>query len=144
MNKVLTKILKVVILSIAVFCASAVYAGAFEDGVAAYYKKNYAVALSKFKLAAAQGVALAQFNLGIMYSNGEGVVQDYAEAVKWYKLAAAKGDALTLPPKNVSLAERLNFGQGERKCQRESGRSTRWSVGADRKLTSWGVVPISD
>ena len=66
----LTKILKVVILSIAVFCASAVYAGAFEDGVAAYDKKNYAVALSKFKLAAAQGLAAAQFNLGIMYSNG--------------------------------------------------------------------------
>ena len=34
---------------------------------------------------------------------------------------------MTLPPKNVSLAERLNFGQGERKCQRAVGRSTRWS-----------------
>ena len=50
---------------------------------------------------------------------------------------------LTLPPKNVSLAERLNFGQGERKCQRARGRSTRfaqfpaplhWFSGAQRRL----------
>jgi hypothetical protein len=36
-------------------------------------------------------------------------------------------DALTLPPKNVSLAELLNFEQGERECQRARGRSTRWN-----------------
>ena len=34
---------------------------------------------------------------------------------------------MTLPPKNVSLAERLNFGQGERECRRQRGRGTRWS-----------------
>ena len=35
----------------------------------------------------------AQYNLGIMYYNGQGVPQDYAEAVKWYRLAADQGDA---------------------------------------------------
>jgi TPR repeat protein len=44
-------------------------------------------------LAAAQGISYAQYNLGFMYANGRGVVQDYAEAVRWYKLAAAQGDA---------------------------------------------------
>jgi len=92
-NKVLTKTLKVVMLFVAVFCASAVHAGDFEDGDAAYDKKNYAVAMAKYKQAAAQGLEEGQFGLGIMYDRGHGVRQDYAEAVKWWKLAAAQGHA---------------------------------------------------
>ena len=34
-----------------------------------------------------------QFNLGMMYDSGQGVVQNYQEAVKWYRLAATQGDA---------------------------------------------------
>ena len=104
------KIFNIVVLFIAVFCASAVYAGAFEDGVAAYYKKNYAVALSKFKLAAAQGVALAQFNLGIMYSNGEGVVQDYVRAHMWWNLAAAQGNANAVKNRDI-VAKKMSTQQ---------------------------------
>ena len=36
---------------------------------------------------------MAQYNLGVMYDNGDGVPQDYKEAVKWYRLAAEQGDA---------------------------------------------------
>ena len=89
----LTKILNIVVLVITMLCASAVNAGAFEDGDAAYDKKNYAVAMTKFKQAAAQGEVKAQLKLGFMYEAGEGVAQDKAEAVKWYKLAAAQGHA---------------------------------------------------
>ena len=39
------------------------------------------------------GRCRAQFNLGLMYDNGQGVPQDYSEAVKWYRLAADQGDA---------------------------------------------------
>ena len=42
-------------------------------------------------LAAEQGEAKAQFNLGVMYDNGEGVPQDDKTAVKWYTLAAEQG-----------------------------------------------------
>jgi TPR repeat protein len=45
-------------------------------------------------LAADQGEAAAQADLGTSYLNGEGVVQDYAEAVKWFWLAADQGYAL--------------------------------------------------
>ena len=44
-----------------------------------------------FRLAADQGDAKAQYSLGVMYDQGEGVPQDYAEAVKWYRLAANRG-----------------------------------------------------
>jgi TPR repeat protein len=42
-------------------------------------------------LAAAQGIAEAQLNLGLMYATGQGVAQDHAKAVDWFRLAAAQG-----------------------------------------------------
>ena len=49
--------------------------------------------IEKLLLAAEQGDASAQFNLGVMYADGEGVPQNYSEAVRWYRLAAEQGDA---------------------------------------------------
>ena len=39
------------------------------------------------------GDASSQFNLGVMYSNGDGVRQDYTEAAKWFTKAADQGHA---------------------------------------------------
>ena len=39
-----------------------------------------------WKLAAEQGYAKAQFNLGIIYANGNGVVQDNVIAQMWYNI----------------------------------------------------------
>ena len=40
--------------------------------------QDYAEAEKWFRLAAAQGIANAQYNLGVLYHYGQGVVQDYA------------------------------------------------------------------
>jgi len=37
------------------------------------------------------GEADAQFLLGLMYDNGEGVPQDYKQAIKWYTKVAEQG-----------------------------------------------------
>ena len=37
------------------------------------------------------GNAAAQYNLGVMYDNGQGVPQDDVEAVRWLRLAADQG-----------------------------------------------------
>ena len=50
--------------------------------------------IDAMRRAADQGVALAQYNLGVSYETGRGVPQDDAEAVRWYRLAADQGDAL--------------------------------------------------
>ena len=42
---------------------------------------------------ALNGNADAQYNLGIMYASGLGVIQDYNEAVKWFRLSADQGYA---------------------------------------------------
>ena len=51
--------------------------------------QDYAEAAKWFRLAAAQGDAEAQHNLGVLYRRGQGVPQDYVEAHKWLNPAAA-------------------------------------------------------
>ena len=48
-------------------------------------------AVTWYRLAAEQGYAKAQYNLGLMYYQGHGVPQDYKTAVKWYTKAAEQG-----------------------------------------------------
>jgi len=70
MKKFLMFVLLILCFSGPVFC------GEFEDTL----KK------------AEQGNAFAQYNLGWMYANGQGVTQDYKQAVGWYTKAAEQGD----------------------------------------------------
>ncbi len=70
-----------------------VTAGPFEDGMAAYDRQDYVLAVQWFRKAADQGNDNAQFLLGVMYRNGEGVPQDYALSVLWFRKAADQGDA---------------------------------------------------
>ena len=48
----------------------------------AYDRGDYDTALKEFRPLADQGYADAQFNLGVWYHQGRGVVQDYQEAAK--------------------------------------------------------------
>lgn len=81
-------------LVVAILLAGAAVAGPFEDGYAAFERGDYAQAVKWFHLAADQGDAYAQFNLGALYDKGEGVPQDSAQAAKWYRLAADQGNAI--------------------------------------------------
>ena len=55
--------------------------------------QDYARAVGWWRKAAEQGMAEAQYNLGIAYDNGQGIPQDYAEAMKWFRKAAEQGYA---------------------------------------------------
>jgi TPR repeat protein len=67
--------------------------GGFEEGLAAAKAGDYATALREWKPLAELGNSSAQYHLGIMYENGQGIPQDYKEAVKWYRNAAEQGHA---------------------------------------------------
>jgi hypothetical protein len=54
--------------------------------------RDEAEAAKWFRLAAEHGDATAQFNLGVMYSEGQGVPQDHAKAAKFYRSAAEQGN----------------------------------------------------
>ena len=80
----------------------------FQKGLTAAQSGDFATALREWTPLAAQGYASAQYNLGVMYDNGQGVPQDYKTAVKWYGLAAEQG--LALAQNNLGLMYRK--GQG--------------------------------
>ena len=63
------------------------------DGWAAFSRGDYQKALKEFSILAEEGWHDAQFNLGLMYDNGEGVPRDYQEALKWYSRSAEQGNA---------------------------------------------------
>ena len=45
-----------------------------------------------YEKAAVQGDADAQYNLGALYENGQGITQDYDKARTWYEKVAAQTD----------------------------------------------------
>jgi len=61
--------------------------------------QDYSKSVEVYRQAAADGSAEAQYNLGVMYSHGQGshggpagrVAVNKAEAVKWYKMSSEKG-----------------------------------------------------
>src|SRR5271163_683616 len=90
-------------LCVSISSASSAMADATADnsdlqlGNTAAAHNNYSQAISAWEQAAAAGNAQAMFNLGSLYQNGQGVVQDYHQAVQWYWKAASAGntDAMT-------------------------------------------------
>ena len=63
----------------------------FQKGLSAFKAGDFATALQEWKPLAEAGDASSQYNLGYMYSLGEGVLQDYKEAARMYRLAAEQG-----------------------------------------------------
>jgi TPR repeat protein len=74
------KILLLPAISILIFCAPTF--ADFAKGFDSYQNKDYATAFKERKPLAEQGDSSAQYNLGVMYDNGQGVIQDYRAAVK--------------------------------------------------------------
>lgn len=68
---------------------------------------------------AEQGDLVAQFYMGLVYSEGQGVEKDDAEAVRWYRLAADHGDAL------AQFRLGLHYATGDGVAEDDVG-SVRW------------------
>ncbi len=64
----------------------------FEEGYAAYGRRDYVVALRQLRPSAKAGHPVAQTVVGQMYMRGEGVAQDHSEALIWLKMAAEQND----------------------------------------------------
>jgi uncharacterized protein len=82
--------------------------GSLEEGIAAYQRKEYAMALRQLLPVAQRGDPTAQLFVGLMYAAGQSVRQDHGEAVRWYRHAAEQGNALA----QVYLGTRYAKGEG--------------------------------
>jgi TPR repeat protein len=80
----------------------------YQEGIDAYAKGDFAAALAKFRPLAEKGNAQAQFNMGVMARQGQGVAPDDRQAVDWWMKAAEQGHAEA----QDNLGLRLARGQG--------------------------------
>jgi len=62
--------------------------------------QDFKEAAKWYRLAAEQGSALAQYNLGVIYAKGRGVAQNFMRAHMWLDVAEKNG--------NVDAARNLN------------------------------------
>ena len=70
MKRLLLSVFTVLLLTV-----GTAWADSFEDGIAAHGRGSYTEAVKWYRLAAAQGNAYAQSNLGFMFYNGQGIAQ---------------------------------------------------------------------
>ena len=108
----------------------------FQAGKEAYYRGDYETALKEFRALAEQGDVAGQYNLGVMYANGQGVPQDYQEAAKWYRLAAEQGHA---DAQSSLGGGGTTWGGGYRKIfkKRRNGFASLRSRGKRRPSSTW-------
>jgi hypothetical protein len=66
---------------------------ALKNGNKAYQQRDYSEAMRWFTMAAGQGDAVAEDDVGELYFFGHGVPVDYATAMVWYRRSAAQGNA---------------------------------------------------
>jgi len=61
------------------------------EGYDYYNKGAFSKAFQMWQRLANEGSANAEYNLGILYSRGEGVIQDHQKAFEWFHRAARRG-----------------------------------------------------
>ncbi|NGZ96944.1 MAG: sel1 repeat family protein [Nitrospira sp. WS110] len=64
-----------------------------EEPYAALRRGDFRVAAALFLPLAEKGDDQAQYNLGLLYASGLGVMHDFKAAMKWHRLAAGQGHA---------------------------------------------------
>jgi TPR repeat protein len=94
-------------------------AGAPASDVGEGVPRDNAEVVKSYVQAAAQGNALAQYNLGVSYEQGKRVPRNYAEAVKWFRQAAAQGFA----PAQYNLGWMYHRGEG---VPRDYAEAVKW------------------
>src|SRR4026207_1168276 len=95
-------------LVLSIVCLAAPAWADFKAGEKAYQRKDYATALREWHPLAKQGQAAAQYHLGLLHANGQGVPKDDAQARQWYEKAANQEHTLA----QVNLASLYDYGRG--------------------------------
>ncbi|HRW65584.1 MAG TPA: tetratricopeptide repeat protein [Candidatus Competibacter sp.] len=104
MNKPLLLLLAGSLLSVAPAWAD----GDWDRARTAHERGDYAAEVALIRPLAEKGFAFAQFNLGVLYDNGQGLPQDDVQAISWYRKAAEQG----LPQAQVNLGIMYEQGEG--------------------------------
>jgi len=94
----------------------------YEQGLGV--SQDYKTAVKWYRLAAEQGNATAQTNLGVMYGMGKGVIQDDVYAHMWGHLATSNGNengakVRALAARRITLSQLEKAQKLARECVRK-------------------------
>lgn len=84
-----------------VMCLPALAAADYQAGQSAYTAGNFSQAAELWLAAAKQGDANAMYELGKLYGEGLGVLQDFTRSHAFFNLAASKGHKQALQARSV-------------------------------------------
>lgn len=93
-----------------------------EDGRKAANRGDFQRALAEWKPLAERGNAEAQFNLGRLYANGDGVPRNYSIAFRWFEAAGRQGHKRA----QDAVARMYQYGDG---VPRNAQKSALWKSG---------------
>ena len=96
-----------VALVLSIICLVAPAWADFKAGEHAYHRGDYGTTLREWQPLAKQGHAVAQYHLGLLYANGQGVPKDDAQARQWYEKAGVQGHA----DAQVNLGSLYDYGR---------------------------------
>lgn len=77
----------------------------FNKAVTALSKEDYGFAVNMYRVSASWAFKPAQYNLGVMYFNGEGVPADRALGMAWLALAAERDDKAYAAARDAAYAK---------------------------------------
>lgn len=98
----------------------------FDIGMKALTEGNYAEAYCRWKPLAERGYAEAQYNLGWLYANGNGLAVDIERALAWWIAAARQGHA------DAQFAVGLAYTTGEG-MKKDLNEAVSWYLAAARQ-----------
>jgi len=120
------KLIVIAMTLVLVLSPSALAADSSSRCLQLYERSNFESALPACRKEAKNGNSDAQFILGLMYANGQGVGQNYSEAVRWYQKAAEQGLAIAQYNLGLEYAKGQNFKQ-------DAARAVKWLSEAARQ-----------
>ncbi len=144
-NKIFVAFLSISLIAFSVFSTgcgdqSQKDAANYQQGIDAYAKGDFVVALEKLKPIAEHGNPDAQFRLGLMYREGNGAPKDDKQAVVWLSKSAEQGQ--------LEAQENLGFsyakGQG---VERDWVQADKWfsiaaALGKESAVNNKQVVEV--
>jgi TPR repeat protein len=84
----------------------------YYEGVHAREAGDLVTAVRKFTESAEGGLAIAQYNLGVMYYSGNGVPQDFFKAFEWTRQAAEQGHVAAMVNLGVLYYNQIGVNSG--------------------------------
>jgi len=104
------------VLAVILLAGGASAQAGFQEGISAYKRGHFSIALKELAPLAEKGDAKAQAILGQMHSSGSGVPQDHAKAAFWYCKAAEQGHVKAQTSLGVMYKEGVGVPQDEREA----------------------------